>query len=366
MADEGLSACVCTSPELIYYFTGYDAHTHHVIGSQALVLSLDADEPILIIRDGDAPQADETVAFGRSKTFRFGAVPLAQLIAATLLDLRAVNGTVGMDLSGPTTTGAVALALHEATGHTGIRDCWRLLGQLRTVLSDPETAYLREAARYADAGIEAFFTSARVGMSEIELAAEIEHAMRSAGSDYPAVPTWMASGERQHCQHAMASPRRLQPGDLIHAEFAGVARRYHCVTMASVVLGDPTDKMQQLAHAGAAAFEAGIGAARLGGRIGDTERAYHDALAELSIGTCGLMRFGTGLSAAYPPVWENQITIQKECDDTFEAGMAFYVHASLQSLADQTGMLMGGSYLMTDAGPERLDHAPIRLVTLNP
>lgn len=78
------------------------------------------------------------------------------------------------------------------------------------------------------------------------------------------------------------------------------------------------------------------------------------------------MRFGTGLSAAYPPVWENQITIQKECEDLLEEGMAFYAHASLQSLADQTGMLMGGSYLMTATGPQRLDHAPIDLVTLDP
>lgn len=366
MANAGLAACVCTSPELIYYFTGYDAHTHHVMGSQALILPLEADEPILIIRDGDAPQAEETVTFGRIRTFRFGAVGLAQLIADTLLELGAGDGTVGMDLSGPTTTGAVALALHEATGHTGIRDCWRLLGQLRTVLSETETLYLREAAAYADAGIDAFLSSARVGMSEIELAAEIEHAVRAAGSDYPAVPTWMASGDRQHCQHGMASPRRLAPGDLIHAEFAGVARRYHCVTMASVVLGEPTERMQQLGHAATVAFEAGVGAARLGGRIGDMEQAYHEALVELGIGECGLMRFGTGLSAAYPPVWENQITIQRECNDLLDEGMAFYVHASLQSMADQTGMLLGGSYLMGATGPERLDHAPIELVALQP
>ena len=77
------------------------------------------------------------------------------------------------------------------------------------------------------------------------------------------------------------------------------------------------------------------------------------------------MRFGVGLSAAYPPVWENQITIQHECDDRFEAGMAFYVHASMQSMADRTGMLLGASYLMTEGGPERLDKAPLDLVAID-
>ena len=41
MQENGLSACICTSPELIYYFSGYEAHTHHAIGSQALILPAD-------------------------------------------------------------------------------------------------------------------------------------------------------------------------------------------------------------------------------------------------------------------------------------------------------------------------------------
>lgn len=365
MAEAGLSACVCTAPELIYYFTGYEAHTHHAIGSQAMVLAVDGDDPVLILRDGDVPQADETVVAATLRPFRLGAVALAELVRLALPETRPAGRAIGVDLSGPSMTGALALSLRDALGGAQIRDCWRLLGSLRTVLSAPEIGYLRAAAEYANAGIDAFLRNARTGMSEIELAAEIEYAMRSAGSDYPAVPTWIASGPRQHCQHAMASPRRFRPGDLIHAEFAGVARRYHCVGMGSVVLGEPDARMREMAEGGAAAYRAGLAAARIGGRIGDMERAYRETLAELGLGDCCPMRFGVGISAAYPPVWENQITIQQECDDLLEDGMAFYVHASMQSLGDRHGMLLGGSYLMTATGPERLDRAPLELVQLD-
>ena len=44
--------------------------------------------------------------------------------------------------------------------------------------------------------------------------------------------------------------------------------------------------------------------------------------------------------------------------------MAFYLHSSMQSMADKTGVLLGGSFLMTNAGPERLDKAPIDLVVI--
>jgi Xaa-Pro aminopeptidase len=364
MQGSGLAACICTSPELIYYFTGYEAHTHHAIGSQAVVLSAESDTPSLILRDGDIPQADETLVIGEMRPFRLGAAELSDLIRDTLFDLGLTGKPVGLDLSGPTTTGALALSIENAIGGARITDCWRLLGALRTVLSDEEVVYLRQAAAHADAGIDAFYGKARVGMTEIELAAEIEYAMRSAGSDYPAVPTWMASGARDHCQHAMASPRKLLAGDLVHAEFAGVARRYHCVTMGSLVFGEPTPRMGEMADGGIKAYEAGLDAARLGARIGEMERAYRDCLVEHGLGDCCAMRFGVGISAAYPPVWENQITIQLECDDMLEAGMAFYIHASMQSLDDKQGMLLGGSYLMTRGGPERLDKAPIELIVL--
>lgn len=364
MRDAGLDACVCTSPELIYYFTGYEAHTHHAIGSQAMVLWVADDVPSLILRDGDIPQADETLVIGDLRPFRLGAVELSNVTRQALSDRGLTNRPIGLDISGPTTNGALTLSIKRALGDVPITDCWRLLGALRTVLGDEEIVYLRQAAAYADAGVDAFFGKARVGMTEIELAAEIEYTMRSAGSDYATVPTWLASGERDHCQHAMASPRRLISGDLVHAEFVGVARRYQCVTMGSLVLGEPTPRMRKMAEGGIDAYHAGLGASRLGARIGDMEQAYRACLADHGLADCCPMRFGVGISAAYPPVWENQITIQLECDDVLEAGMAFYIHSSMQSLEDKQGMLVGGSYLMTQGGPERLDKAPIELIVL--
>ena len=45
--------------------------------------------------------------------------------------------------------------------------------------------------------------------------------------------------------------------------------------------------------------------------------------------------------------------------------MAFYIHASIQSMDDRTGMLLGGSFLMTLNGPERLDKAPLELIVID-
>lgn len=364
LADAGLAGAVCTAPELLYYFTGYDAHTHLAIGSQALVLAADGGDPILMLRDGDVAQSNETVSFGEVRPFRYGAVAIADLVADAVRETGMAGKSIGLDLSGPTTNGALTLALQAALAGTGIADCTRMLGLLRTVLSEAEIAYVREAATYANAGIEAFYTKARAGMSEIELAAEIEYAMRTKGSDYFTIPTWTGTGPRSLCQHGMASPRKLETGDLAHCEFVGVARRYQCATMGSLVLGAPSEVMTRLADAGAAGFHAGLEKIRPGARVGDSETAYFEALEAHGLREAGVMRFGVGTSAAYPPVWENQISIQCESDEIWREGMVFYIHSSLQWFEKGEGLLFGGSFLMTDKGPERLDNARIELVVV--
>ena len=138
MQDAGLAACVCTSPELIYYFTGYEAHTHHAIGAQAVVLPAANDTPSLILRDGDIPQADETLVIGDLRTFRLGAVDLSEQIREALSDFGLINKPIGLDLSGPTMTGSLTLSIRHALGDARIADCWRLLGALRTVLAKEE------------------------------------------------------------------------------------------------------------------------------------------------------------------------------------------------------------------------------------
>ena len=188
--------------------------------------------------------------------------------------------------------------------------------------------------------------------------------MRSAGSDYFVIPTWTASGARSHCQHGMATPRVLRAGDLVHCEFSGVARRYHCVAMGSLVLGRPSSRMTELAQGAKEALEAGLAAARLGGPVGLMEKAYAATLRAAGLGETFIMRFGVGTSAAYPPVWENQISIQMEAEDPLLPGMAFYLHASMQDLEAKIGMLFGASFLMGTEGPERLDKAPFELVEI--
>ena len=58
LAEKRLDGAICVAPEHILYFGGYDAHTH--FSEQALVFTVDDDEPTFVMRDADRACATET------------------------------------------------------------------------------------------------------------------------------------------------------------------------------------------------------------------------------------------------------------------------------------------------------------------
>jgi hypothetical protein len=67
------------------------------------------------------------------------------------------------------------------------------------------------------------------GIAEIELASEIEYAMRRAGCDHMAIPTELAGGPRSVQGHGAPIRRRVEGGDVVHVEAGGVERRHNAV-----------------------------------------------------------------------------------------------------------------------------------------
>lgn len=349
----GFDGCVCVAPEHLYYLGGYDANTYFV--DQGLVFTIGSDNPTLVIRDVDVPLAQQTSWLSDVRTYHFGVQDAAELIAAVAKEKQLLGLRIGLDLQAYALPGAYALRLMHALGPSTVADSTDVVGKLRVIQSPRELAYTREAARHAQAGLEAAMRNVKPGVTEIQLAAEIEYAMRSNGSDYPAMPTWVASGPRTPAGHGPPTDRVLQRGDLIHVEFAGVARRYHCVAIKMLSLGQPSDRVKEVCEAARDSFLAGIGVIRMGAPVSAVEEASLQPLARRSLERYAKMRFGGGISAGYPPCWLAPFHLMRESHDVFQDGMVFYAHSCLEIPEEELGVLVGGSYVLTSKGLEQLD-----------
>jgi Xaa-Pro dipeptidase len=233
----GIDALIVLAPDSQYWLCGLESFISGVL-SQALIVPADGERSmVLVVWDADAPLARATAIVEQIYGYRFGVDdPVAAF--CTALDVCAPSAeVVGFDAASRAVPHALGVRLVAALAPVRCVDCSTLLAEARLVKSENELALLRRAGAFAEAGLQAALEHARPGITERRLAAEIEYAMRSAGSDYPSIPTELTSGRRSALVHGTPSHRTLEAGDLVHVEVGGVEQRYNAVGLQTVHIG---------------------------------------------------------------------------------------------------------------------------------
>jgi Xaa-Pro aminopeptidase len=366
MAADGLGACLVLAPDSQLWLVGLESFISGVL-PQALIVPADDNRQVtLVVWDADAPLARATATVGDIRAYRFGVDDPVAAFRAGLAACAPGAETIGIDSASRAVPHAFGGALVEGLAPARCVDCSALLAGARLVKSERELDCLRRAGAYADAGLAAALASARPGMSERELAAEIEYAMRRAGSDYPSIPTELASGPRSALVHATPSHRILEAGDLVHVEIGGVEQRYNAVGLQTFhVRGAPAAaagvRLYEVAHA---SLRAGLDAIRPGIEARDVEAPALAVLRAAGLGDAFKMRFGYGVGVGYPPTWLDPLQITRTSTQRLVPGTSFVLHACLLDEDAGVGVVVGGTYTISDTGVEMLAGAgPIELVT---
>lgn len=123
---------------------------------------------------------------------------------------------------------------------------WTKLGQsvesLREVKSAEELAAIRAAAAIADLAMARVNDLVQPGMTERELAWELEKIMRQAGADALAFPIIVASGPNGALAHHRPGDRRLQTGDAIVVDMGAALDGYMSDLTRTFHLGGQPDE----------------------------------------------------------------------------------------------------------------------------
>ena len=350
---QGIGHCISVAPESLYYYGGYDSWVS-VNSPQAMIFSASDDEPTLVLRDTDVELAAETSWIADVRRYRLMFDDIPGLIAAVAREKGLGNGKVAVETGSYALPHALGLALAKALEPARIVDATTLLGLPRLIKSPAELTWLRKAGAMARAGLEAARRTLRPGITEIDLAAEIEYALRREGSDYWSIPTELAGGTRSAAGHGTPRARVIQPGDLVHVEFAGVAARYHAVAAHTMAAGEPPARARAVYDAARASLAAGIAAIHPGVAVEAVEEASLEPLRAAGLGDAAPMRFGYGIGVAYPPIWLEPLQISRGSDQVMQPGMVFVLHAYLQLEDERLGVLQGGTYALTGDGIEML------------
>lgn len=119
---------------------------------------------------------------------------------------------------------------------------------LRTVKTDGEVASMRRALRITESAFTSVLGLLREGITEAEVAAELDHLQRRGGASGSAFDTIVAFSERAALPHARPGNRALRHGDIILVDFGCVVDGYHSDMTRMIAFGR-TDKSFLEAHA---------------------------------------------------------------------------------------------------------------------
>ena len=123
------------------------------------------------------------------------------------------------------------------------KDCTHILSELRIIKDSEEIKRIRQSAKVAEAGMAAAVKAVKSGVTESQVAAEAEYAMRQAGAD-EFWRTYVSSGPRTNIAHGLPTQRKLKVGDLVMIDIHPIVNGYSADICRTVCVGKPKPEQQ--------------------------------------------------------------------------------------------------------------------------
>ena len=121
-----------------------------------------------------------------------------------------------------------------------------LVWELRKVKEEKELELMRKAGELTSLGMKVAYETVRLGLTEIEVAGEIEYAMRKKGGYGVAFETIVASGLRSAYPHGGCANRKIHKGDLVVVDMGALYEYYRSDITRTVVAGKASEKQKKL------------------------------------------------------------------------------------------------------------------------
>ena len=118
--------------------------------------------------------------------------------------------------------------------------------ELRRVKDDSEIELIKKAVDIADGVFTHILKFIKPGVSEVELAAEMEYFMKRQGATGPSFETIVASGKRSSMPHGIASEKKIESGDVITMDYGTLYKGYCSDITRTVFLGKPDSELERI------------------------------------------------------------------------------------------------------------------------
>ncbi len=356
LRERNVAGMLVHTPENLFYLSGYQTPGYYAY--QALLVPEDRlKTPIMLLRRLEESNVKALSWIDTMRAYADTEDPI-EMTASVVQENGLGNMPLGIEKGSWFLTIRDFERLQRLLPEAKFVDCTGVVEQGRLVKSAAEIAYIRKAARAAEAAMQAGLEATAAGKTENEVAAEIYRASILAGCEYTSLPQFIASGYRSSLAHATWGGRRIEAGDVVYYEVCGTVQRYSAALYRSATLGPPKDLFRRMSDATLAGLNRVLETMKPGVTCGEVAEAWASEIVKGGFPR-PFKRAGYSIGISFPPDWGEGHILSLKYDETeiLRPGMVFHVPSSIREIGVA---LVGNSetILVTERGCEALTSFP--------
>ncbi len=365
MQAQQLDGLLLFRQESMYYLTGYDTGGYSMF--QAMYLRADG-QYALLTRPVDRIQAHATSIIKDIRIWQDGehANPAHEL-KNLLAEYGAANQRIGVEYHAYGLTGQRAKMVDAAlTGFCMLVDSSDLVRLLRLVKSPAELAYVRKSGELCDAMLATSLELIKPGVSTKAIYGAMTSTLMAGGGDLPASRWPIGAGDAALFARYFTGDNVIAAQDQMVLEPGAAYRHYHTCLMYNVIIGQASDEQHKMSQACAQTLDACLDQLRPGQAVGQVFDLHKELFEQAGYGHASLSACGYTMGAMYPPTWMDWPMFWTGNPQLIDSGMVFFLHMILFDKDKNLSMSLGETVIVTDGPPERVNHAPRKLIEINP
>jgi len=303
----------------------------------------------------------------------------ADTVANRLKELKLDSGKIGMDgLAAPLDADGwlphdVYTRLKDLVPNASLIALDDMLEKIRAVKSPEELDALRRAARLGDLMLATCRDTAKPGVRDCEVYANMMQSMLANGGEEPTLFLWGCDPLPYPHPFRVPTMREMQKGDVIICEMHPKIGGYFTHVERTFSLGEPDRKQRDIYEGCLAAYRCGLEGFGPGRTISTAMDAVKDDIMSRGLDICEAGIHGHGLaSLEYPRYRHHAINADREAikviGDRFEVGMVFAFNIDLVDPkwhGGKTGCVFAETIEITADGARRLHDYPLEFQVLN-
>lgn len=236
----------------------------------------------------------------------------------------------------------------------------RWLTEMRAIKDEHEIRRIEAAQAITEAGFEHILPYIREGVTEKQVALELEFFMRREGAQRVAFDFIVVSGANSSLPHGIPSDKPIQKGDFITMDFGAVVDGYHSDMTRTVALGSVSDEQRAIYNTVLAAQTASLSVLKAGLTCADGDAAARNVIANAGYGNC----FGHGTGHGVGVQIHEAPTVSPRGGNTLlKEGNVVTVEPGIY-LEGKFGVRIEDMVLITEDGCRNLTHCPKELIIL--